>query len=99
MLLCNYVFTLTLKSTLALSSASAAVDVSPALLASASIVIVTFVLVIHLVPLLRFPLPALGRRGRRVVLALAAVNPKQVNVAAFDLQLTLDLILCTLKCY
>ncbi len=99
MLLCNYVLTSSLKSTLALSSASAAVDVSPAPLASASVVIVAFLLIVHLVPLLRFPLPALGRRVWRVVLALAAINPKQVNVAAFDLQLTLDLILRTLKCY
>jgi hypothetical protein len=97
MLLCNYVLTLTLKSTLALPSTSAAVDVYPASLASASIVIVAFSLIIHLVPLLRFPLPALGRRGRRVILALADVDPKQVKVAAFDLQLTLELILRTLK--
>ncbi len=98
MLLCNYVLTLTLKNTLALPSTSAPVDVSPALLASTSVVIVAFVLVIHLVPLLRFPLPVLGRRGRRVVLALAAVDPKEVNKAAIHLQLTGDTILCTLKC-
>ncbi len=99
MLLCNYVLTPTLKSTLALSSASAAVDVSPASLASTSVIIFAFVLIIHLVPLLQFPLPVLGRRGWRVILVLAAVDPKQVNVAAFDLQLTLDSILRTLKCY
>jgi hypothetical protein len=38
----------------------------------------------------------LERRGRRVVLALAAVDPKQVNVAASDLRLTPDSILRTL---
>ncbi len=98
MLLCNYVLTPTLKSTLALSSTSAAVKVSPALLASASIVIVAFILVVHLVPLLLFSPPASGRRAWRVILALDTVGPKQVIVAAFDLQLTLDLILRTLKC-
>jgi hypothetical protein len=98
MLLCNYVLTLTLKTTLALPSASAAATVSPALLASASVIIVAVVLILHFVPLLRFPLPALGRRGWRVILALAAVNPKEVNKAAFYLQLTHNMILRTLYC-
>ncbi len=100
MLLCNYVLTPTLKSTLALPSASAAVAVYPALLASASVTIVAFVLVVHLVPLLLFSLPASasGRRGRRVVLALAAVNPKEVNKATIHLQLTCNMILPTLNC-
>ncbi len=96
MLLCNYVLFLTLETSLALPSTTAAANLSPALLASASVVIVAVVLVIHLMSLLRFPLPAPGRRGRRVVLALAAVYPKQVNIAAFDLQLTPDSILCNL---
>jgi hypothetical protein len=82
MLLCNYVLTRTLKTTLVLPSAS--------------VVIIPVVLVIHLMPLLQIPLPVLGRRGWRVVLALAAVDPKQVNVAAFYLQLTPDTILRTL---
>jgi hypothetical protein len=73
------VLTLTLKSFLVLPSAFVAATISPALLASTSVVIVAVVLVIHLVPLLLFPLPALGRRGRRVVLALAAIDPKEVN--------------------
>ncbi len=96
MLLCNYVLFLTLETSLALPSTTAAANVSPALLASASVVIVAVILVIYLMSLLQFPLPASGRRGQRFVLALAAVNPKQVNVAAFDLQLTPDSILCTL---
>jgi hypothetical protein len=97
MLLCNYVLFATLETSLTLPSTTAAVDVSPALLASTSIVIIAVVvLVVHLVSLLRFPLPASGRRGWRVVLALAAVNPKQVDVSTYELQLTPDLILCTL---
>jgi hypothetical protein len=83
MLLCKYGHTPTLKTTLALPSASAADAVSPALLASTSVAIVAIVLAVNLVPLLQFPLPALGRRGRRVILALAAVDPKQVNIAVF----------------
>jgi hypothetical protein len=98
MLLCNYVLTPTLKSTLALPSASVAAAVSPTLLSSAFVIIIAVVLVIHLMPLLRFPLPASGRRGWRVILALAAVNPKEVNKATIHLQLTRDMILCTLNC-
>jgi hypothetical protein len=98
MLICNYVLTLTLKTTLARPSTSAAATVSPAMLASASVLIVAFVLIVHLVPLLQFPLPSSGRRGRRVILALAAVDPKQVNEAAFYIQLICDTILRTLYC-
>jgi hypothetical protein len=85
---------MTLETSVALPSTTAPANVSPALLASASIVILAVVvLIIHLMSLLQFPFPALGRRGWRVVLALAAVDPNQGNVAAFDLQLTPDLIL------
>jgi hypothetical protein len=88
MLPSNYVLTPTLKTTLALPSSSFAAVVSPALLASASVVIVAVVLVVYLVPLLRFPLPPLWRRVQRVILALAAVDSKVLNEAAFYLQLT-----------
>ncbi len=98
MVQCNYVLTPTLKSFLALPSASAAATVSPALLTSTSVVIVAVVLVVHLMPLLQYPLPASGRRGWRVVLALAAVDPREVNKAAFYLQLTHNTILRTLYC-
>ncbi len=92
---------MTLETSLALPSTTAAANVSPALLAStstsASIVIVAVVvLIVQLMSLLQFPLSALGRRDWRVVLALVAVNLKQVDKAALDLQLTPDLILCTL---
>jgi hypothetical protein len=64
MLLCNYVLFLTLKTSLALPSTTANAAVSPALLASAFVVIITVVvLLVHLVPVLQFPLTALGRRG------------------------------------
>jgi hypothetical protein len=97
MLLCNYVLFMTLKTSLALPSATATANVSPALLASASVVILAVVvLVVHLKPLLQFSLPASGRRGWRVALALAAVDPKEVIKAALELQLTPNLILCTL---
>jgi hypothetical protein len=100
MFLCNYVLFLILNTFLVLPSTTAATAISPALLASASVVIVTVVvLIIHLMPLLQFPLPALGRRGWRVILVLATVNPKKVNEAALDLQLNPDLILCTLHSY
>ncbi len=52
MLLSNYVLTPTLKTTLALPSASFAATVAPALLASTSVIIVAVILVVHLVPLL-----------------------------------------------
>jgi hypothetical protein len=88
---------MTLETSLALPSTTASADVSPALLASASIIIVAvIVLVVHLMSLLKFPISESGRRGWRVIQALAAVDPKQVNIAAFDLQLTPDSILCTL---
>ncbi len=52
MLLCNYVLFMTLETSLVLPSTTAA-DVSPSLLASASVVIITvIVLVVHLVSLL-----------------------------------------------
>jgi hypothetical protein len=98
MLLCNYVLTPTLKTTLARPTASFAAAVSPALLASASVVILAAVFVVYLMPLLQFPLPASGRRGWTVVLALAAVDPKEIKEATFHLQLTHDTILCTLNC-
>jgi hypothetical protein len=101
MLLCNYVLTPTLKTTLVLPSASFSVAISPALLASASVVIVAVILVIHRVPLLQISLPASGRRGRRgrrVILALASVEPKEVNEAALYLQLTHNTIIRTLYC-
>jgi hypothetical protein len=84
------------KSLLVPTLTSAAnATVSPASLASASVVVTTaIVLVVHLVPLLRVPLPASGRRAWSVVLALAAVKPKEVDVAAFDLQFCLGTILC-----
>jgi hypothetical protein len=75
---------MTLEISLVLPSTTATVDIPPALLVSTSIIIVAvIVLVIHLVSFLQNPLPVSGRRGQRVVLALAAVDPKQVNVAAF----------------
>jgi hypothetical protein len=94
----NYVLFMTLETSLALPSATATAAVSTASLASASVIIVAviLVLVIQCVSLLRFPLPASWRRGRRVILALASVDPKEVGVAAFDLQLPPDSILCTL---
>jgi hypothetical protein len=99
MLLRNYVLFVTLETSLALPSTIATANVSPALLAFASAsvdIAAVVVLIVHLVSLLQFPLPALGRRDWRVILALAAVNPKQVDEAALDHQLTPDLILCTL---
>ena len=80
---------------------TAIATLSPASLASASVIVtIVIVLVVHLVPLLQAPLPALGRRAWRwVVLALAAVNPKEVNIAAFDLQFYLGLILCLFHSY
>ncbi len=53
MLLCNYVLFMTLETSLALPSTTAAADVSPTLHASASVIIVAvIVLVVNLVSLL-----------------------------------------------
>ena len=93
---------MTLETSLALPSTTAPANEFPALLASTStsasvIIAAVGILIVHLVSLLQFPLPMSKRRGWRVLAlaALAAVNPTQVDVAAFDLQLSLDSILCT----
>jgi hypothetical protein len=74
-------------------TSAAVAAVSPTLPSSASVVVATaillvlvLVLVVHFVPLLGALLPALGRRAWRVVLALAAVDLKEVDVAVFNLQ-------------
>jgi hypothetical protein len=83
-----------LKPSLALPSAAAIVAVHPTVLAFVSVVVATvlvlvLVAVIQLVPLLQAPLPVLGRRTWRFVLALAAVKPKKVDVVTFHLQFCL----------
>ena len=92
MLLCNYELTPTLKLSLAHPSAAntaATAAVSPATPTSAAVIVATVLIVIaHLMPLLRAPLPASGRRAWRVVvtlLALAAIHPEEVNVATLYL--------------
>jgi hypothetical protein len=79
-------------------TSAAVATIPPALLASASIIVATvtvliLVLIVHLVPLLRALLPVSRRRALRDVLALAVVNPKEVNVAAFNFHFCLGPIL------
>ncbi len=95
-----------LKPSHALPSALAVAAISPASLASTSVIVATLldlvlvlVLVVHLVPCLRAPLPASGRRAWRVVLALATVEPKEVNIVAFSFQFYLGPLLCLFYSY
>ena len=89
MLLCNYEPTRKLEPPLALLSAAATVATSPTTLTSASVIVATVLIVIcHIVPLLRAPLPASRRRAWRAIvtpLTLAAVEPKKVNKDALYL--------------
>jgi hypothetical protein len=90
---------LLLKHSLVLPFAAATAAVWPASLTSASgivaaLLILVLIIVLHLVPLLKEPLPALGREAWRVVLALSTVDePKEINVVAFHLQFCLSLLL------
>ncbi len=92
MLLCNYVFLSPLVITLTLPPPSSTVAAA-ASLTSAIIVIVDVVVhrVPTILPILRSSLLATTRRAWRVVtpLALATVDPKEVDVASPDLQLRL----------
>jgi hypothetical protein len=50
------------------------------------------------VPLLQAPFPVSGGKAWRVVLDLAAVEPKEVDVVTLHHQFHLGLLLCLLHC-